>query len=69
MSVTEDHMSVQTPQREGATAKIPFLDLQAQYASVRNEIIEAITSVADSTRYALGPEVNEFEERLQLSAP
>jgi dTDP-4-amino-4,6-dideoxygalactose transaminase len=42
---------------------VPFLDLQAQYASVRNEIIDAITSVADSTQYALGPEVNDFEGR------
>jgi dTDP-4-amino-4,6-dideoxygalactose transaminase len=43
--------------------EVPFLDLQAQYASVRTEIIDAITAVADSTRYALGPEVTDFEER------
>jgi len=43
--------------------EVPFLDLQAQYASIRDDVIEAMISVADSTRYALGPEVARFEQR------
>ena len=43
--------------------EVPFLDLQAQYRGVREEMIEAMIEVADSTRYALGPAVAEFEER------
>jgi len=44
-------------------SRVPFLDLQAQYHSVRSEIIDAMISVADSTRYALGPAVAEFEQQ------
>lgn len=42
---------------------VPFLDLQSQYRGIRNEVIDAMIDVADSTRYALGPKVSEFEER------
>ncbi len=41
--------------------QIPFLDLQAQYKSIRGELLDAITDVADSTWYALGPQVAAFE--------
>ena len=40
---------------------VPFLDLQAQYRGIRDEIVGVITEVADSTRYALGPRVTDFE--------
>ncbi len=40
---------------------IPFLDLKAQYASIRAEILAAITAVLDSGQYSLGPAVAEFE--------
>jgi dTDP-4-amino-4,6-dideoxygalactose transaminase len=48
---------------EPARTEVPFLDLQAQYRGIRAEIIDAIIDVADSTRYALGPQVADFEER------
>src|SRR5579883_1788719 len=41
---------------------VPLVDLKAQYASVRDEIIPAVTSVLDSGNYILGPEVAEFEK-------
>ena len=41
---------------------VPFLDLQAQYRSIREELIAALTDVADSTRYVLGPAVADFEQ-------
>lgn len=41
---------------------IPFLDLKAQYASIKTEVDAAIHSVLDSCGYILGPEVAKFEE-------
>lgn len=41
---------------------IPFLDLKAQYRSIRSEIDEAVTRVLDSASFVLGPEVAAFEE-------
>ena len=40
---------------------IPFLDLKAQYASIKDEVDAAIHGVLDSCAYVLGPEVVEFE--------
>jgi dTDP-4-amino-4,6-dideoxygalactose transaminase len=63
-------MTVQSTARESAAGasepartEVPFLDLQAQYRGIRAEVIDAIIEVADSTRYALGPQVADFEER------
>ena len=41
--------------------QVPFLDLKAQYNSIRSEIAEAITRVLESSQYILGPEVSGFE--------
>ena len=41
---------------------IPFLDLKAQYASIKPEVDKAIQGVLDSCGYILGPEVAKFEE-------
>jgi dTDP-4-amino-4,6-dideoxygalactose transaminase len=47
-----------------ADAAVPLLDLSAQYAPIRQEIIDALTRVADSQRYILGPEVEALEREL-----
>ena len=39
-----------------------MVDLQAQYASIKNEIDGAVLQVLASGRFALGPEVTAFEE-------
>ncbi len=44
--------------------KVPLLDIQAQLAPMRDEIIEAAITVIDSTRYIMGPEVVELEEKV-----
>jgi len=58
--------AVTTPSRpEAATSAeppVPFLDLKAQYASIREEVLEAICEVAESASYVLGPRVVAFEE-------
>jgi len=41
---------------------IPFLDLQAQYRTIKDEIHEAIGRVLDTSTYALGPSVEHFEQ-------
>ena len=41
---------------------IPFVDLKAQYASIRDEVNSAIQGVLDSCQFTLGPEVAKFEE-------
>jgi dTDP-4-amino-4,6-dideoxygalactose transaminase len=41
---------------------IPFVDLKAQYRSIKPEIREAIDKVLDSSQFVLGPEVKTFEE-------
>ncbi|HEY3158246.1 MAG TPA: DegT/DnrJ/EryC1/StrS family aminotransferase [Vicinamibacterales bacterium] len=40
---------------------IPYLDLKAQYHSIKNEIDAAVLRVLDSTQYILGEEVAAFE--------
>jgi dTDP-4-amino-4,6-dideoxygalactose transaminase len=47
-----------------AAAGVPLLDLQAQYAPLREEILAAITRVCDSQRFILGPEVEALEREL-----
>ncbi len=40
---------------------IPFLDLKAQYRSIKDEVLPAINNVLDNTAYVLGKPVQEFE--------
>ncbi len=42
--------------------KVPFIDLKAQYRSIRAEIRQALDRVADSTNFILGEEVERFEK-------
>ena len=46
-----------------ADIKVPYLDLKAQYRSIKSEIDEAIARVLESCQFVLGPEVAAFEER------
>lgn len=41
--------------------RVPFLDLKAQYATVKDEVLPAIHAVLDNTAYVLGKPVAEFE--------
>jgi dTDP-4-amino-4,6-dideoxygalactose transaminase len=41
---------------------IPFLDLKAQYQSIRDEVNPAIQQVLDNTAYVLGKPVSDFEK-------
>lgn len=41
--------------------QVPLLDLAAQYAPIRDDVVEAVTRVVDTQKFILGPEVESFE--------
>jgi dTDP-4-amino-4,6-dideoxygalactose transaminase len=43
---------------------VPLLDLQAQFAPIRDEVLAALTRVCDSQRFVMGPEVAGLEAEL-----
>jgi dTDP-4-amino-4,6-dideoxygalactose transaminase len=43
---------------------VPLLDLQAQYAPLRDDILAAIARVCDSQRFIMGPEIDALEREL-----
>ena len=44
------------------SARIPLVDLKAQYASIKLEVDAAVRRVVESGAFVLGPEVNDFEQ-------
>lgn len=44
--------------------RVPLLDLHAQYRPLRDEILAAMTRVADSQRFIMGPEIEKLEAEL-----
>jgi dTDP-4-amino-4,6-dideoxygalactose transaminase len=44
--------------------QVPLLDLKAQYAAIKDEVVRAITNVCESQLFALGPAVAEFESKI-----
>ena len=50
--------------RKPAASAVPLIDLGAQYRPIREHILEALTRVADSQWFILGPEVEAFEREM-----
>src|SRR5687767_6858214 len=46
---------------------VPLLDLKAQYAPIRDEVLAAIARVCDSQQFVLGAEVDAFEREVAAS--
>jgi len=46
--------------------QVPLLDLKAQYATIKDEAMRAISEVCDGQSFALGPAVAEFEEKIAV---
>jgi dTDP-4-amino-4,6-dideoxygalactose transaminase len=44
----------------------PFLDLKAQFATIRKEVLLAVIEVLESQHFILGPEVEAFEHEMAL---
>lgn len=43
---------------------LPFLDLKAQFADIRDEVLVAVTRTLESQHFILGPEVQAFEKEI-----
>lgn len=50
--------------RETKPMQVPLLDLKAQYASIREEVREALDRVVESQYFILGPEVDALEREV-----
>jgi dTDP-4-amino-4,6-dideoxygalactose transaminase len=50
-------------QRE-KSAPLQFLDLKQQFEQIRDEVMDAVTSVLESQRFVLGPEVEQLEKEI-----
>ena len=46
------------------TESFPFLDLQAQFSAIRDEVVAAVTRVLDSQQFILGHEVSALEQEI-----
>ena len=54
------HQVGRTPEKQG----VPLLDLGRQYATLRQQIAEALLRVCDSGQFVLGPDVDALEKNL-----
>lgn len=43
---------------------LPFLDLNAQFRSIRDEIVNGVLKIFKTQRFILGPEVEAFEREI-----
>jgi dTDP-4-amino-4,6-dideoxygalactose transaminase len=43
--------------------RVPYLDLEAQYNSIRTEVLTALEEICESGRFAQGPATSDFEEK------
>jgi dTDP-4-amino-4,6-dideoxygalactose transaminase len=43
---------------------LPFLDLKAQFVSIRQEVLDAVMRTLESQQFILGPEVESFEKEV-----
>jgi dTDP-4-amino-4,6-dideoxygalactose transaminase len=63
MATAVEHNSLSTPDSQSANKHpvVPFVDLKAQYQSIKAEVDAAVAGVIERTTFILGPEVRSFE--------
>jgi len=49
--------------------QVPLLDLKAQYATIKDELLAAIAEVMESQHFILGPKVEELRRQLRNIPP
>jgi dTDP-4-amino-4,6-dideoxygalactose transaminase len=68
-NIAEVEISMQPETMSGRTAAVPmqfpFLDLKAQFALIRDEVMAAVERVMESQQFILGPEVGALEEEIR----
>ena len=57
-----DTTQIRNPQSEIHNTSVPFVDLKAQYQTIKPEIDAAIASVIENSNFILGPQVAAFEK-------
>jgi dTDP-4-amino-4,6-dideoxygalactose transaminase len=58
------YMSTESPVKSEPAARkpqFPFLDLRAEYATMKDEVLAAVQSVLESQHFIMGPEVEKLE--------
>src|SRR4029077_2008642 len=43
--------------------RVPYLDLEAQYDSIRTEVLTALEEICESSKFAQGPATSDFEAK------
>ena len=64
MTTTAVDKQVSAGPEQTAKLAFEFLDLKAQFASIRQEVMAAVTDVMESQHFILGPEVALLEEEI-----
>src|SRR4030095_14390637 len=49
---------------EASMMQVPFLNLAAQYAALKGELLQAVEKTLASGHYVLGPNVSSFEQEI-----
>jgi dTDP-4-amino-4,6-dideoxygalactose transaminase len=62
MDLTSTQQKIAAP--KPATPTFDFLDLRAQFATIREEVLAAVTRVLESQYFILGSEVKQFEDEV-----
>jgi len=63
--MTHSSSTVAPAENPSAKQGFPFLDLKAQFAEIREEVMAAVSRVMESQQFILGPEVAALEEEIK----
>src|ERR1700730_15260020 len=63
-NIVVDHIPKRAGSGPHSDRPLPFLDLKAQFASIRNEVLDAVNRTLESQHFILGPEVEAFEKEI-----
>ncbi len=63
--LSERHESYQGATPTRTKSPLPFLDLKAQFSSIREEVLKAVEAVFESQQFILGKEVQLLEQQLR----
>jgi dTDP-4-amino-4,6-dideoxygalactose transaminase len=64
MATVAEPLKANVTQPRPVAPLFPFLDLQAQFESIRDEVMDAIARTMKSQQFILGPEVQNFESEI-----